>query len=138
MLNGIDSSLSLITIFYCLLTMRLGPFFSFFARVAPCRALWVITLSLLFLKTEAGIPSCGSSGRANFFPNGTDLYAAVRCYYEGFLCGYQNLPVDARGSNATVRAYYGDIMANWCTGEVTTFVTLFFYLSVSSHHGDYV
>ena len=94
---------------------------------ASALGLWASIIALLSVKVGGELVACGTvPGRANFPADGQDLKIAVRCYYDGQGCSSGNL-----ASKASIQAYYGYFMEDWCISEVTTLASLFMGLTVS-------
>ena len=114
-------------------TMRLGSI-STSGHAASTYGFWVSLIALLYAKQAGAQVQCGTQGHNLFLADGHALFQAVRCFlYDntrpGF-CTSDDLPPLARGSKATIQAYYGSAMNDWCTGDVTTFENLFAELLV--------
>jgi hypothetical protein len=74
---------------------------------------------------------CGTiPGAANFGLNGDELRDAVSCVVLGTKCDSSLLAEDAKGSAASVEAYYGPI-EDFCTGAVVNFNVVFQNMPVS-------
>ena len=99
--------------------MRLGSIHS----PSPASALWLWASIMALLSVRAGgeLVACGTvPGRANFPADGNALMVALRCYSAGQWCTSGNL-----ANKASIQAYYGNDINDWCTGEVTSFENMF-------------
>ena len=92
-------------------------------------ALQLLLLLCIPQPAAAQVVPCGG-GHPLFPADGQDLKAAVRCY-AGVSCSSANGANLA--SKSSIQAYYGNAMNDWCTGEVTTFESLFDGLEVRTH-----
>jgi hypothetical protein len=98
--------------------------------------LFVAHALMVAVRPDEAVP-CGTiPGAANFGFSGNELRAAASCFVLGTNCDSTDLAEDAKGSAATVEAYYGPI-EDWCTGGVGSFTRVFQNMAVSCFRGSF-